>query len=57
MAGGPDPLPTTSDGTFLYETEGWQLSWDEDGTGPSRPELIASFDPNTNLTADNFTIV
>ena len=45
-----NPVPTTAEGTFLYDTDAWFLSWDFNGTGWGRntdcqfPERSCAYD-------------
>jgi len=50
------PTATTTDGTFLYDTDGQDLLWDADGSDPGDPVQIAHFDTAVNITSDDFNI-
>jgi Ca2+-binding RTX toxin-like protein len=52
-----DPSPTTTEGTFLYDTDAQDLFWDRDGTGDRGAVLIAHFDTPVTLTVDDFAVV
>jgi hypothetical protein len=52
-----NPTATTTDGTFLYDTDSGNLSWDTDGTGVGGSVLIAELTPALALTADDFTVI
>jgi hypothetical protein len=47
---------TANVGTFLFNTETQDLSWDVDGLGASDPVLLAHFDIPVSLTTDHFEI-
>ena len=53
----PNPAPTTTQGTFLYDTDAFQLSWDADGTGFLPSVLIAQFGSGVVLAPTDFLIV
>ena len=56
---GADPIATTTEGTFLYDTDDHNLFWDVDGSTPGgvAPEQLSHFDTAVNLKADDFTIM
>ena len=44
-------------GQFVFDTDTFQLYWDNDGTGAAAAELIADFTNNYNLLATDFTLI
>ncbi len=59
---GTNPVPTTAEGTFLYDTDGGtgvpQLYWDADGTNGGAAVLIANFLNTADaVTTADFLIV
>ena len=56
---GADPIATTTEGTFLYDTDDHNLFWDVDGSTQGVLPLSSSadFDTAVNLKADDFTIM
>src|SRR5262249_11345613 len=54
---GASPTASTASGTFLYDTESHNLSWDADGSGAGSAVQIAHFDTAILLKADHFDIV
>ncbi len=52
-----NPAPTTTEGTFLYDTDHFRVSWDADGIGSGGAVLIAQFASVTALTTADFLIV
>jgi hypothetical protein len=50
------PVAPTKAATFLYETAGQDLFFDEDGSGAHAPVKIAHFDTAAALKANDFDI-
>ncbi|HWO57503.1 MAG TPA: calcium-binding protein [bacterium] len=57
ISGAGPQTPTTTSGTFLYNTTNGQLSWDADGTGSGAAVLIATLTGAPALTVGHFDIV
>lgn len=49
-----DPIPTSSNSTFLYNFNNGQLSYDADGVGPSAALVFAQPNPGLTLTISDF---
>jgi Ca2+-binding RTX toxin-like protein len=54
---GVAPTAPTTEGTFLYDTDGQDLFWDEDGSGAGLAVQVAHFDSAVALTANDFEIL
>jgi Ca2+-binding RTX toxin-like protein len=52
-----DPVPTTSEGTFLYDTDCGDLFWDINGQSPGGVIQVAHLDGAPTLTTADFLIV
>ncbi len=51
-----NPTPTTSDGTFLYDTDSGALYWDINGTDPGGQVQVAQIDRAPSLDPGDFMI-
>jgi Ca2+-binding RTX toxin-like protein len=54
---GSGAVATKAHGQFVFDTDTFQLFWDEDGTGGNAAVAIAEFDNNHNLLASNFVLI
>ena len=54
---GPAPIPSATEGTFLYNTNTGNLSFDVDGSGPGAATQIATLQGIPELTADRFALL
>ena len=57
LQAGTDPLATTNEGTFLFDTDTKMLYWDVDGTGAADAVHIGTLQGVTSLTVNDFDIV
>jgi Ca2+-binding RTX toxin-like protein len=51
------PVATTTEGTFLYDTNDHTLSWDANGATEGGVDQVIQFDHGVHLQADDFTIM
>jgi hypothetical protein len=47
----------TTKGTFLFDSDSGQVSFDRDGTGAAAPTLVASFTNVSTLDVDDFRFI
>lgn len=57
LAGVAPVATTNTNGWFLYDTATGVLSWDDDGTDPNTPVVIATLSGAPGLTAGHFQIL
>jgi Ca2+-binding RTX toxin-like protein len=53
---GTAPVAPTTAGTFLFDTDDFNVFWDADGSTAGAPVLLAHFDTPVNISADDFAI-
>jgi Ca2+-binding RTX toxin-like protein len=53
---GSGAVATKAHGQFVFDTDTFQLYWDDDGTGGNAAQLIATFDNGYNLLATDFIL-
>jgi Ca2+-binding RTX toxin-like protein len=54
---GADPMASIAQGTFLFDTDTKQLSWDVDGTGSAAAVHIGTLQLVSSLTVNDFDII